>query len=173
MTEDEVAQLYTDYGYVLFRRCLAYLGDAPRAQDALQEVFVRALRGASGFRGDANPRTWLCRIADHLCLDLLRRERRNPVMSMSSMRGTAEVEDASDDFDAVLRRDDGEALLIVRRLMDALDAPTRRLAVLHFMDQLTQDELARELGLSRRTIGKRLKALHARARVLCGPGGLS
>jgi RNA polymerase sigma-70 factor (ECF subfamily) len=169
MTEDEVAQLYTAYGYVLFRRCLAYLGDTTRAQDALQEVFVRALRGADGFRGDANPRTWLCRIADHLCLDLLRRERRNPVRVMSSLQGMAE--DGNEELDATLRRDDGEALLIVRRLMDALDAPTRRLAVLHFMDQLTQDELARELGVSRRTIGKRLKALRARARILCGPGG--
>jgi RNA polymerase sigma-70 factor (ECF subfamily) len=173
MTEDEVARLYTEYGYVLFRRCLAYLGDASRAQDALQEVFVRALRGAGAFRGDANPRTWLCRIADHLCIDLLRRERRNPVKVSASARLAADVEDPGDAFDSALRRDDGEALLVVRRLMDALDAPMRRLAVLHFMDQLTQEELAREIGVSRRTIGKRLKALHARARVLCGPGDAS
>ncbi len=68
MTEDEVARLYRDYGYAIFRRCLVYLGDPIGAQDAVQDVFVRALVAAAGFRGESNPRTWLCRIADHLCV---------------------------------------------------------------------------------------------------------
>jgi len=167
MTEDEVGRLYQEYGYVLFRRCLAYLGDSSRAQDALQEVFVRALHGASGFRGEANPRTWLCRIADHLCIDLLRRDRRSPVQVMSGMdsQGRAQMKDAEDG----LLSDDGEALRTVRGLMHALDASSQRLAVLHFLDELTQEEIAAELGLSRRTIGKRLKALRTRARELLAP----
>lgn len=59
----------------------------------------------------------LCRSADHLCVDLLRRERRNPVKLMASKPRAADVEDASEDFDATLRCDDGETLLIVCRLL--------------------------------------------------------
>jgi RNA polymerase sigma-70 factor (ECF subfamily) len=157
MTEDELARLYVEHGYSLFRRCTAYLGSASRAQDALQEVFVRALRAAPQFRGEATPRTWLCRIADHLCVDLLRHDRRSPFSSLDS---------ASINLEELLLADDGEALRSVRSLMGSLDASAQRLAVLCFIDELTQDEIAAELSLSRRTVGKRIKALRARAREL-------
>jgi RNA polymerase sigma factor (sigma-70 family) len=54
---------------------------------------------------------------------------------------------------------------MIRRLLEALDPDSRRLAILYYVDELTQDELASELGLSRRTAGKRLQHLldHARA----------
>jgi RNA polymerase sigma-70 factor (ECF subfamily) len=161
MTEDEVARLYRDYGYVVFRRCVVYLGDPSAAQDALQEVFVRALRAAADFRGDADPRTWLCRIADHLCVDVLRRRQRNPVVSESSR------EDFEGAIEAAVSDDDRESLLIVRRLLADLDPDSLRLAVLHYVDELTQEELAQEIGVSRRTIGKRLQQLldHARSLV--------
>jgi RNA polymerase sigma-70 factor (ECF subfamily) len=161
MTEDEVARLYRDYGYVVFRRCVVYLGDPIAAQDALQEVFVRALRAAAEFRGDADPRTWLCRIADHWCVDVLRRRKRNPVRSDS---GPEEYEVA---IEAAVSDDDRESLLTVRRLLADLDPESLRLAVLYYVDELTQEELAQELGVSRRTIGKRLQHLldHARSLV--------
>lgn len=158
MTEDELARLYSEHGYLVLRRCVAYLGDVSRAQDALQEVFVRALRSADGFRGEASARTWLCRIADHLCIDILRRERRSPFVS---------VEPAQDrELEAALLGDDGDALRTARGLMHALDGQSQRLAVLCFVDELTQDEIAAELGVSRRTVGKRIKELRARAREL-------
>jgi RNA polymerase sigma-70 factor (ECF subfamily) len=157
MTEDDVATLYREYGYVVFRRCLVYLGDSSAAQDAVQEVYVRALRGANGFRGDADPRTWLCRIADHLCLDLLRRRKRNPVVRESFETEFSEAAVGDDDQDSLLR---------VRRLLRDLDPDSYRLAMLYYVDELTQEELARELGLSRRTIGKRLQRLLAQARAL-------
>jgi RNA polymerase sigma-70 factor (ECF subfamily) len=159
MTEDEVARLYRDYGYIVFRRCVVYLGDPSAAQDALQEVFVRALRAAAEFRGDADPRTWLCRIADHLCVDVLRRRQRNPVLSESSREGVAAA------IEAAVSDDDRESLLMVRRLLADLDPDSLRLAVLYYVDELTQEELAQEIGVSRRTIGKRLQQLldHARS----------
>jgi RNA polymerase sigma factor (sigma-70 family) len=164
MTEGEVEQLYTDFGYVIFRRCHAYLGDDGAAQDAVQEVFVRALRSAAEFRNDADPRTWLCRIADHLCVDWLRRRRANPVRLL-----TANEQDADDDAGVPTGDDPQEHAELARdahRLMGALDATSQRLAVLYYVDELTQDEVAAELGLSRRTIGKRLRQLAARARSL-------
>ena len=163
MTEDELARLYGEHGYLVLRRCVAYLGDVSRAQDALQEVFVRALRSAENFRGEASARTWLCRIADHLCIDILRRERRSPFVPLT-VEGTESAQDS--ELEAALLADDGDALRTARRLMHALDSQSQRLAVLCFVDELTQDEIAAELGLSRRTVGKRIKALRAHAREL-------
>ena len=160
MTEADVAKLYAEYGYFLFRRCYAYLGDAASAHDAVQEVFVRALCNAHTFRGEAGPRTWLCRIADHLCVDLLRRRGRSPVRPES---GQLDAEIAPQ-----VRTDEGDTLVLARRLLEQLEPESQRLAVLYYVDELTQDELARELGVSRRTIGKRLQALFVRERALLG-----
>jgi RNA polymerase sigma-70 factor (ECF subfamily) len=52
----------------LYRLCHGVLGHADEAEDAVQETFLRALRALPGFRGDAAFRTWLFRIALHLCL---------------------------------------------------------------------------------------------------------
>lgn len=164
MTEAEVAKLYAEYGYFLFRRCYAYLGDAAAAHDAVQEVFVRALDHAHAFRGDSSPRAWLCRIADHFCVDVLRRRRRNPVQPEAATHNAADVTDV--ELTASMRADDGDSLVMARRLLEQLEPESRRLAVLYYVDELTQDELSRELGLSRRTIGKRLQALFVRARRL-------
>jgi RNA polymerase sigma-70 factor, ECF subfamily len=59
-------------------RALAYrlLGDVDRMEDALQEAYVRAFRGLSGFRGDSRLGTWLYRIVYNVCLDELDRSRR-------------------------------------------------------------------------------------------------
>jgi RNA polymerase sigma-70 factor (ECF subfamily) len=105
MTEADVARLYTNTGTSCFRRCHAYLGDPASAHDAVQEVFVRALGNAHTFRGDSSPRTWLCRIADHLCVDQLRRRSRNPVSGPAQFA----VELA-----AHVRADDGDSLVMAR-----------------------------------------------------------
>jgi RNA polymerase sigma-70 factor (ECF subfamily) len=60
----------------LYEECLpavygfAYrmLGDRESALDAAQESFVRALAGASSFRGESAPLTWLLSIARNVCL---------------------------------------------------------------------------------------------------------
>lgn len=164
MTEDDLARLYSEHGYVVLRRCVAYLGDMRRAQDALRDVFVRALCSAADFRGAANPRTWLCRIADQVCIDVMRRERRSPSVPMAA-RASAETT-LDDEIESALLGDDGDALRTARSLMHALDEQSQRIAVLCFVDELNQDEIAAELGLSRRTVGKRIEALRERARDL-------
>src|SRR4051812_35710340 len=140
MTEAELMELYRQHGYFLFRRALAFLGHEAAAQDAVQDVFVRALRAAKSFRGDANPKTWLCRICDNLCIDLLRRRPRVAEPS------TDEPEEPALN---PVQNDDREAILSAQRMMAKLDPESQRLAVLYFLDELTQEELAEELGLSR------------------------
>ena len=60
------------HGSELLRLCLLLLGDRASAEDALQDTFVKAWRVLDGFRGDANERTWLTRIAVNTCRDCLK-----------------------------------------------------------------------------------------------------
>jgi RNA polymerase sigma-70 factor (ECF subfamily) len=60
------------------------LGSAFEAEDAVQETFLRALKGFEGFEGRAALRSWLYRIATNVCLDMLSgKERRARPMDLA------------------------------------------------------------------------------------------
>ncbi|MGH2672554.1 MAG: sigma-70 family RNA polymerase sigma factor [Actinomycetota bacterium] len=60
------------------------LGSAFEAEDAVQETFLRALKGFEGFEGRAALRSWLYRIATNVCLDMLGgKERRARPMNLA------------------------------------------------------------------------------------------
>ena len=174
MNEAELAKLYARYGYTVFRRCAAYLGvdDAPAA---VQDVFVHALR-AGGPPASSDPRTWLCRIADSLhsarasAVGDIGPGAPDPEASGLLPAGTAALAaPAAEQAQALGREvadDDREALLIVQRLLQRLPAALRRLAVLYYLDELTEEELARELRWSRRTVRRRVQGLLEQARTL-------
>jgi RNA polymerase sigma-70 factor, ECF subfamily len=52
--------------------CYRMLGSGFEAEDAVQEVMLRALRAGGDFEGRSSLRSWLYRIATNVCLDLLR-----------------------------------------------------------------------------------------------------
>jgi RNA polymerase sigma-70 factor (ECF subfamily) len=67
--------LVARYKRSLFGLCYGILRHADDAEDAVQETFLRALRGLPHFRGEAVFRTWIYRIALNVCLNLKRSHR--------------------------------------------------------------------------------------------------
>jgi RNA polymerase sigma-70 factor (TIGR02960 family) len=63
--------------------CYRMLGSFDEAEDLVQETFLRAWRGRSGFAGGPGLRPWLYKIATNACLDALRRRSRRPVLAES------------------------------------------------------------------------------------------
>jgi DNA-directed RNA polymerase specialized sigma24 family protein len=52
---EEVATLYAKYGFFLLRRCRTILRDRALADDALQEAFVKVMRGGGAIREASEP----------------------------------------------------------------------------------------------------------------------
>ncbi|MBK9517584.1 MAG: RNA polymerase sigma factor [Anaeromyxobacter sp.] len=158
MTTEEVSALYERFGYSVYRRCLRILREPARAEDALQDVFVRVLRYGSGYRG-GSVLSWLLRIADRAALDRLHRD---------GGRSPADPEKAKAPELPTGLLQEPEAARLVSELLAGLPRPLQEVALLTYLDGLTAAEIATELGCSSMTVKRRLRALHEQARALVG-----
>jgi RNA polymerase sigma-70 factor, ECF subfamily len=61
------------HGDALYRYAMMKLHDADLASELVQETFLQAYRGRSGFSGRSSERTWLVSILRHKLIDHLRR----------------------------------------------------------------------------------------------------
>lgn len=151
-----VVRLYREYGSVVYRRCVRLLGDDEQARDATQEVFVKLLREErlTGEAADVLP--WIYRVATRHCLNL----RRDARHGRWRLDGARELEVA----------DPGGAPYPDRRLAQQIlarfDTTTQAVAVGVLVDGMEREELAGALGLSRRTVHRKLARFLAGARRL-------
>ncbi len=141
-------ELYTKYGGLVYGRCHYVLGDKTKAEDAMQDVFAKALGHWTEFRSEASPLTWLTRIATHHCLNLLRAERapwhqrfERETRARGEGRGGPQLLEDRD---------------VVRKLLEKLDLETQQALIHYFVDEMTLDEVAAAIGRSVPTVRKRL-----------------
>ncbi|MGH2587658.1 MAG: RNA polymerase sigma factor [Dehalococcoidia bacterium] len=78
---DAFLPLYDRYHRSVFRFCHGRLGSVEAAEDATQDVFLQALRGLPGFRGD-HFAAWLFRIAQRVVAGVYRWRTRHPSASL-------------------------------------------------------------------------------------------
>ena len=67
------AEIFDRYSARIYNFTFRFLKNSEAAEDATQEVFVKMLRHAQQFHGDAKLSTWLFSIAANLCRDYLRK----------------------------------------------------------------------------------------------------
>ena len=149
-----VAQLYQRYGPVVYRRCLALLRQREAAQDATQEIFRKLLRHEERLKEQENVLPWIYRVATNHCLN----ERRN-----ARRRGEDELPDE------LPVRDDAPADVVpdrqlAQRVLERFDAETQAVAVGVFVDGMEQEEVAAALGISSRTVSRKLQRFVENAR---------
>jgi RNA polymerase sigma-70 factor (ECF subfamily) len=71
--EDAFRRLVEPHRVQLHRHCQRMLGSAQDADDAMQEVMLRAWRSLPSFQGRASLRSWLYKIATNACLSAIER----------------------------------------------------------------------------------------------------
>lgn len=92
VSETDIDQILQSHRRELTGFCYRMLGAGAEAEDAVQETMVRAWRGIDRFEGRASVRSWLYRIANNVCVDMIRSpQRRARPMDMGPATTTADV----------------------------------------------------------------------------------
>ncbi len=140
----DIARLFERYGPAVYRRARYLLANHEDAEEATQEVFVRAIQSLDKFEGRASVYTWLNRITTNYCLNRLRDGRRRKELWQRHMEPLPEC--FADMAGA-------EQIVTIRRLLAEADEECARAAVYVIIDGMSHAEAAEILGVSRRTVG--------------------
>ncbi len=150
----DVEQLYRTYAPMVLRRVLRFY---PRqeAEEVLQEVFLVVLERIESFRAESSPATWLYRITTNHCLNRKRDQgRRGELWEQHGEGVWGQGELGADQ----------EVARLLREVWASVPTELVDVGVYYYLDGMTHEEIARVLGVSRRTIGNRVEELERRVR---------
>lgn len=137
--------------------CLMMLADPTQADDAAQEVFIKAYQSLGQFGNRSAFSTWLYRITANHCYDLLRKTARRKTESWEAL-----LEREGEKIEALLARPssgDGAAdqIELLAKVFSCLPEKSRTILLLREKDGLSYQELAAALDCSLDAVKARLK----------------
>jgi RNA polymerase sigma-70 factor (ECF subfamily) len=139
--------------------CRYLLGNAADADDAAQDVFVKAFKNLKHFRPEAALYTWLYRIAVNTCID----RRRRPFF-LSLFRAEEGREGADEPFPGLQSGAPSPEQLVesqqisagIQRALNKLSPKLRAAIVLKEIEGLRYEEIAAVLEISLGTVKSRI-----------------
>jgi RNA polymerase sigma-70 factor (ECF subfamily) len=159
------SEIYDRYSGRIYNFAFRFLKNAEAAEDATQEVFVKMLKHANQFNGDAKLSTWLFSITANWCRDYLRKadnkskESDDVLVTLPASADTAP--------DRALEQRENE--IRVRRALGALTAEQREAILLSRYQGLSYAEIAQIAGCSEGAVKTRVfRAMETLKKALTG-----
>lgn len=154
---DELVIQYSNNVYALLIRLTE---DAEEARDLTQDTFLNALKAIHNFRGDADLKTWLYRIAVNESRNRFRwwkRRKKSSTFSLDAEDETGNAMQIADSNEnpetATLRREREKAL---RQALSELPTNFREVIVLRDIEGLSYEEVATALDTNVGTVKSRI-----------------
>ncbi len=137
----ELSKLAVLHHGPLFGYCRRRLGSESLAEDALQEVFLRAHKYFASYDRSRDARKWLFGIAHNVCVEVARHHGR--------LTTSDDLPDPADNITsaALERLARQESIEQVRRELEKLPDRTRRILELRFFGQMSSAEVAKLEGM--------------------------
>lgn len=157
---DAFERLVLEHQKRVYSLALKITGNPDDAMDASQEALLKAYQNLKSFRGDSRFSVWLYRLTYNVCIDMVKKSRRDRLSPMPTDEEGAELDipDDSPQPDELLERK--EDLAAVREAVARLDADKREIILMREYQGMSYADISRALGLEEGTVKSRL----ARAR---------
>lgn len=143
--------LYREYYVRVFGLCRRLLNSPQQAEDATQEVFMRAYKNFNKYKSDQPFWQWIAAIANNYCIDLLRKRVRTESLFGDEADELDHLEsDNPGTLDNVLSM---ENVALVNSAIAGLPEKYRVPLILAYFNQSPYDEIATQLDISRNHVG--------------------
>lgn len=152
LTRQEIGEAYAQFGPLVLLRCRRILRDGDLAEDAFQDTFLRLCRYGGAYRQADSKVAWLYRVADRCCFDRLSKTKR-----LSEVPLETKHERSVEGLEVV------ENWNVIQGYLGQLEERMQHVAIMYYIDGMTQIEIGKALGLSRQTVAKRIHLLEVNA----------
>lgn len=142
--------LVDKYKNLVWHMVLRMIDHREDAEDLCQDVFMRVFRDIGKFRGDAKLSTWIGSIAYHICIDHLRRNRREMVTMVENftpaMLARVDIPENMGNMDrAAVKK-------LVHQIIDAMPYHFRIVITLFHLEGFSYREIEEITGMPEGTI---------------------
>ena len=157
---NEIVSRYRDKIYWV---ALKITNNTNDAEDIVQEVLFAIYKKAKTFRGDSKFSTWLYRLATNESITKLRQRKREKELSLDEYmpqfaydghHSVRPVVDWSQDVDKIVF--DKECCQLIQQAMEQLSPLDRAVVVLSELEEMSNPEIGKALGLSVQAVKARL-----------------
>jgi len=158
---ESFADLVRAYHPQVLRVCMSILFNRTEAEDAAQDVFVKAYGALHQYKRDVSFPAWLCRIASNQCMDLLRKKTRHKTDSLDALveqQGEQSPSFLTEDMPS--REEDypfAEKIEWAMQALSSLSEDYRQILILRELQGLNYDEIGVLLKCSLDAVKGRLK----------------
>ncbi|GHU71054.1 hypothetical protein AGMMS49992_04400 [Clostridia bacterium] len=147
----------------IYALCYRITNNREDAFDCAQEVMLRAYRSIGEYRSQASFATWIYRITTNVCLDMIRRRRVKPFVSLEALMDTGfPLADRSHNPHDLLERSDLNQAL--KEGIARLPLEMRAAIILRDVQGLTYEEVASILHINIGTVKSRISRARERLR---------
>jgi RNA polymerase sigma-70 factor (ECF subfamily) len=159
MNEESFEDVIADLGPTIRSYLERMVGDPDVADDLFQETSIKIAQGLPDFEGRSTIKTWAFRIAHHVCIDFSRRGGNK--QTLLEFR-EEECPPGDVEHDEIIVIDEMNAC--IRGVIDSLPPDYRTALVLHDLEGLTADDVARVSDCSLATAKIRIHRARKRLR---------
>ena len=158
--EQAFAELMKRYNKPVYHMILKMVRNVDDAEDLTIEAFAKAFRNLSKFKKDYTFSTWLFRIATNNAIDFIRKKKLETMSLDTSFKddsGEAVKIDVEDnELNPMEETIKSQKIELIRIFVDKLPPKYQRLVKLRYFDELSYEEIARELEAPLGTIKAQL-----------------
>ncbi len=147
-SDDAFERLYRKHGRHIYALCLRMVSDPDRAEELVQDAFVRAWNTIGSFQHKSAFGTWLHRLSVNVVLSDMRTEKRRS--SRELLPGEL------DQFEHEAKDAMPETRMDLERAIAALPSGAKRVLVLHDIEGYRYREIAGLIGVAEGTVKSQL-----------------
>ena len=149
--EEALRILWREYGRLAYTIAFRILDREDRAEDVVQELFIRIWKNAVAFHSTrADFHTWLSRVVRNLCIDMIRRK--DPIERAGAIADVERWLSFSDPVESTIAN-----RFTVRDAFLQIPVTQSRVLEMAYFEGLTYREIAERLGVPPNTVKSRMR----------------